>query len=149
MSLATRAHTFKIAYGFVWLVVATSFWGHVLWREESSRGEEEESGELLETRPALSAPFQEVFTVVHGHILNWTRPYRCPCSQNVVPRPFTLPLKPPVCDPWPRRPWKVWVMAGLSIKFRVTNRLALFCDVSDQNEKDEGEKNSPSNPPSL
>lgn len=30
----------------------------------------------------------------------------------------------------PADPWEAWLMAGLSIKFRVTNRLALFCHVS-------------------
>lgn len=46
-----------------------------------------------------SVPSHKDFTVVHGHIMNLMRPYRCPWALNVLPRPFTSPLKQLVCDP--------------------------------------------------
>ena len=52
---------------------------------------------------SLSALSNKDFTVSHGHIMNWMRLYRCPWLPNVVPRPFTVPLKPLVCDLWPAR----------------------------------------------
>lgn len=109
----------------LWFYAKTPFLSQIQQREENFKEEEEKEGWV-----ALSAPSHKDFTVLCGHIMNWMWPYRCPCALNVFPRPFTNPLKPLVCDPWPDRPQEVWVMAGLSIRFRVTNRLALFCDVS-------------------
>lgn len=66
---------------------------------ERRRRRRKVGGGVVRDSACIVCSLSKGFTVVHGHVLNWIRPYRCPRSLNVFPNPSPGPLKPPVCDP--------------------------------------------------
>lgn len=52
-----------------------------------------EVGGVVKEPACIVCRLSKGFAVAHSHVLNWMRPYRCPCSLNVFSRPFTSPLQ--------------------------------------------------------